>query len=107
MDVVISDHARFEIVRRQLSEEMVRSVAQNPPQVVKLNKIRKICQNRYYDPAEGKEMLLRVICQERHSMLLVITAYRSAKIDNYRAKEDQYESDLRLRYRYLKSFIPG
>ncbi len=38
MDVVISDHARFEIVRRQLSEEVVRNVAQNPQQVVELKK---------------------------------------------------------------------
>lgn len=87
MDIVISDHARFEIVRRQLSEEMVRSVAQNPQQVVKLNKIRKICQNRYYDSAEGKEIILRVICEERRNRLFVITAYRTSKIDKYWAKE--------------------
>ncbi|MBI2328344.1 MAG: hypothetical protein HYU85_01640, partial [Chloroflexi bacterium] len=61
MDVVISDHARFEIVRRQLSEEAVRNVAENPQQVVKLKKERKVYQSRYYDPTEDKEMILRVI----------------------------------------------
>ncbi len=76
MDVVISDHARFEIVRRQLSEEVVRSVAQNPQQVVKLKKERKVYQSKYYDSVEGREILLRVICEERHNLLFVVTVYR-------------------------------
>ncbi len=83
MDVVISDHARFEIVRRQLSEEAVRSVAENPQQVVKLRKERKVCQSKYYDSTEGREMLLRVICEERHNLLFVVTAYRTSKIEKY------------------------
>lgn len=94
MDVVISDHARFEIVRRQLSEEAIRSVAQNPQQVVKLKKGRKVCQSKYHDLAEGKEMLLRVITEERNALLFVVTAYRTSKIDKYWQKESQYESNL-------------
>jgi len=88
MDVVISDHARFEIVRRQLSEEVVTSVAQNPEQVVELRKGRKVCQSKYYDSVEGREMLLRVICEERHNLLFVVTVYRTSKIDKYWGKED-------------------
>ena len=87
MDVVISDHARFEILRRQLSDEIVRSVVQNPQQVVELKKERRICQSKYYDSTEGREMLLRVICEERRNLLFVITAYRTSKIDKYWAKE--------------------
>ncbi|MBA7640525.1 hypothetical protein ES703_48192 [subsurface metagenome] len=87
MDVVISDHAQFEIARRQLSEEEVRSVAQNPQQVVKLEKERKVCQSKYYDPDTGREMLLRVICEERHNLLFVITSYKTSRIDKYWDKE--------------------
>ena len=87
MDVVISDHALFEVVRRQLSEEVVRGVAQNPQQVVRLKKERKVCQSKYYDSAEDKEMILRVICEERRNLLFVITAYRTSRIDKYWAKE--------------------
>ena len=86
MDIVISDHARFEIAHRQLSEEVVRSIAQNPQQVVRLRKGRKACQSKYY--AEGREMLLRVICEERHDLLFVVTVYRTSKIDKYWGKED-------------------
>lgn len=87
MDIVISDHARFEIARRKLSEEMVRTIAQNPQQVIKLRKERKVCQSKYFNSTEGREMLLRVICEERHNMLFVITAYRASRIDKYWAKE--------------------
>ena len=83
MDVVISDHARFQLARRQLLEETVRNVAQNPQQVVQLRKERKICQSKYYDSVEGKEMLLRVICEERHNQRYVVTAYRTSRIDKY------------------------
>jgi len=88
MRILISDHAHFEIERRQLSEEMVRNVVQNPEQVVKLKKERKIYQSKYHDSAEAKDMILRVICEERHNLLFVITAYRTSKIDKYWATED-------------------
>jgi len=32
MDIVFSEHARFEMTRRQLSEELVKRVAENPQQ---------------------------------------------------------------------------
>ncbi len=87
MDVVISDHARFEIIRRQLPEEVVKSIAQTPQQVVKLKKERKVHQSKYYDSTVDRDMLLRVICEERHDLLFVVTVYRTSKIDKYWEKE--------------------
>jgi hypothetical protein len=87
VDIVISDHARFEMARRQLSEEMVKSVAQNPQQIVKLKKERRVYQNKYYDSSEDKEMLLRVICEERHNLLFVVTVYKTSKVEKYWSKE--------------------
>lgn len=87
MDIVLSDHVRFEIVRRQLSEEMVRGVAQSPEQTLRLNKKREICQSKYYDSIVDREMLLRVVCEERGNMLFVVTAYKTSKIDRYWIKE--------------------
>ncbi len=87
MDIVFSDHARFEIVRRQLSEEAVRNVAENPQQVIKLEKERKVCQSKYYDSTMDREMLLRVICEQRLNTLFVVTAYRTSRIDKYWKKE--------------------
>ena len=87
MNVIISDHARFEITRRQLSEELVIGIAQNPQQVVQLKKERRVCQSKYYDSTQDREMLLRVICEERHNQLFVVTAYRTSKIDKYWQEE--------------------
>ena len=87
MDIVISDHAKFEMLRRQLSEETVKNVAQNPQQVVKLSKERRVCQSKDYDSNEGKEMLVRVVCEKRNDLLFVVTAYRTSKIDKYWEKE--------------------
>jgi hypothetical protein len=66
---------------------MVKSVAQNPQQIVKLKKERRVYQNKYYDSSEDKEMLLRVICEERHNLLFVVTVYKTSKVEKYWSKE--------------------
>ena len=83
MNVVISEHARFEIIRRCISEEMVVNVTQDPQQVVELGTRRAVCQSKYYDPAEGREMLLRVIREERHDAIFVVTVYKTSKVEKY------------------------
>ncbi|MBI4286393.1 MAG: DUF4258 domain-containing protein [Chloroflexi bacterium] len=88
MKIIISDHARFEMARRHLREELVGSVAQNPQQVVKVEHGRKVHQSKYYDSSEGREMLLIVICQESPGQLFVVTAYRTSRIDKYWQKEE-------------------
>ena len=87
MKILIINHAQLEIVRRQLSSEAVINVVQNPQQVIEVEKGRKVYQNKYYAIDNDKEMLLRVICEESPSQILVITAYRTAKIDKYWVKE--------------------
>jgi hypothetical protein len=86
MDVKITDHAQFEIDRRQLSEEMIIDVVLGPEQVMELQKGRRIYQSKYLDWHMKKEMLLRVVCEERNNLLLIITAYRTSKIDKYWVK---------------------
>ena len=88
MDVIITEHARSEMTRRQLSDELVTGVAQDPQQSVALRGGRRVCQSRYSDSSHGKEMLLRVICEERAGQLLVVTAYRTSRISKY--WEDKY-----------------
>jgi len=83
VDVVISEHARFEMVRRQISEEVVIGAIQHPQQIVELGKRRIVCQNKYYDSIEGEEMLLRVICEKSHDMSFVVTSYKTSKVEKY------------------------
>jgi hypothetical protein len=81
--LVISEHARFEMARRRISDEAVREVALLPQQVVSSQKGRRIHQSRLIDPAEEKEMLLRVVVEERRGELLVVTAYKTSKVEKY------------------------
>jgi len=37
---------------------------------------------------EGKEMLLRVICEKRHGAFFIVTAYKTSKVDKYWKKGD-------------------
>ncbi len=87
--IVISDHARFEMERRQIAEESVRQVALAPEQVVPSGTGRTIRQSRITDEASGKRMLLRVVTEERAGHLFVVTAYRTSKLSKYWQPEDR------------------
>ncbi|MFQ5924812.1 MAG: DUF4258 domain-containing protein [Dehalococcoidia bacterium] len=81
--LVITEHAWFEMNRRQVSEDHVRSVAENPQQTLTIGGGRVVHQSRYFDPAEAREMLLRVVAEEREDDFYVITVYKTSKIDKY------------------------
>lgn len=83
MDIVITNHAKFEAQRRQVDLELVSDTARNPQQKVPSQKNRIICQRKYYDKIGGKEMLLRVITEQSGTMIKVISVYRTSKVDKY------------------------
>ena len=82
-DVVISDHAAFQIVRRCIALEVVRKVAQSPQQVVRSRKGKMICQSLDVDRLSGKTYLIRVVVERRADSLYVLTVYRTSKIEKY------------------------
>lgn len=86
MNIVITEHARFEANRRNISEELIKSVIKNPKQKLPSKKGRVILQNRYLDEMEGKEMLLRVIGIESAEEFKVVTVYKTSKINKYWTK---------------------
>lgn len=83
MKIVIKEHASFEAERREISEELIKSVVQNPQQKIPSKKGRIIVQNKYYDKMENKEMLIRVIGTETSEKFDVITAYKTSKVSKY------------------------
>jgi hypothetical protein len=70
----LTEHARFEATRRNISDEDIASVVSAPQQRLPSSKGRVILQSKYYDAGEGKEMLL---------MFNIVTVYKSSKIDKY------------------------
>ena len=61
MNILITEHAEFEMQRRQIPLNLVQRVVEDPQQIVPSRKGRLIHQSRFFDEQEGKEMLLRVI----------------------------------------------
>ena len=94
MELVITDHARFEARRRHIDLELALSIIQNPQQKIPSKKDRVVFQGRYHDTIENKEMLLRAIVEPSGDTIKVISLYKTSKIDKYWIREENYESYL-------------
>jgi response regulator of citrate/malate metabolism len=94
MRFVITKHAKFEADRRNISEALIKSTIEKAQQKIPSKKERIIFQQKYYDKIEGKEMLLRVIGKEAAGKFVVITAYKTSKIEKYWLKESENEGDI-------------
>ena len=83
MNIIITEHAKFEASRRNIPEELIRSVIENPQQKLPSQKGRVIVQSKYNDEEEDKEMILRVIGVASSEDFKVITVYKTSKINKY------------------------
>ena len=81
--LIISAHARREMERREIAEDMVREVALAPQQVTSSREGRAIHQSIVSDPETGKLMLLRVIVVQRQEDIFVLTTYMTSKVEKY------------------------
>jgi len=87
MEVIITDHARFELQRRGIEEADVITVVNQPQQRISSMKGRLVLQSKFFDKTERKEMILRVVGKESVEGFVVITAYKTSKIAKYWVKE--------------------
>jgi hypothetical protein len=81
--IQFTDHAKFEMKRRRIKEKIVEEIVRNPAQVIDLKEGRCICQARYFNGFEQKEMLLRIVIEETIREINVITAYKTSKFHKY------------------------
>lgn len=85
---VLSAHARWEMDRRGLSEDTVRSILAAPGQRWQIRPGRDILQSQFVMGDPPKTYLVRVIVEVRPGAALVVTAYRTSKVSKYwRAEE--------------------
>lgn len=78
--VPLSNHAKFEMQRRGVSEAEVEAVFREPGQKIKLASGREIWQNKI--EKEGKVYVVRIIVETVPTMKIV-TIYRSSKVKKY------------------------
>ncbi|MDY7047998.1 MAG: DUF4258 domain-containing protein [Microcystis panniformis WG22] len=84
-EYILKDHVLQEMEKRDIPPELVKSVLNNPEQIVSGYNNRKVYQSRL-DFGDGKEYLLRLIVESDREPIEVITAYRTSKINKYWGK---------------------
>lgn len=78
----LSDHALFQLQRRGLSRDIVDRVVRKPEQVETVREGRVVMQSRYSH--SGKQTyLVRVLVDIDRAPPVVVTAYRTSKLDKY------------------------
>lgn len=86
-EYVFTDHARFELSRRGLSEERIRKVIETPEQRWEVRPGRHVLQCRVQMDEPPKAYVIRVFVDVDRNPNEVVTAYRTAKVDKYWRQE--------------------
>jgi Domain of unknown function (DUF4258) len=81
MEYRFSRHAQTEMERRKISVDLVESVLDNPQQTISEKEGRKAYQSKI--DVGCKVFLLRVIVADDVEPAVVITVYKTSKIDKY------------------------
>lgn len=84
MDFLLTDHARQEALRRQIPLEWIEAAMIHPEQVAIGANGRRVHQSRVV--AEGKAYLVRLIVEDWRQPPVVVTVYRTSKIEKYWSK---------------------
>ena len=79
----ITDHARDEMVRRQITEEDVAKVLAAPEQTETIREGREVHQSRLQSGEPPKTYLLRVFVDIDRTPAEVVTVYRTSKVAKY------------------------
>ena len=82
MNYTLSRHAREELALRQIPPDLLASVLQQPQQVVPERGTKKAYQSQV-DFGDGRKFLLRVIVDDAIDPAVVVTVYRTSKINKY------------------------
>ena len=80
-NVVFSDHARKEMLRRNITQLQIEEVLQSSEQIISVNEERSIYQSRL--ELNQKQYLLKVVGDIRGDLLTVVTIYKTSKVKKY------------------------
>ena len=82
MKALVSRHAQEEMVRRQIPRQWLDSVLESAEQRVPEPGGKEILQSRF-TPGDGKMYLLRAVLATDKEPPVVVTVYRTSKIEKY------------------------
>lgn len=81
MEYVLTDHAASEAQRRLIPLTLIESTADRPEKILPGTNNRKVFQSRIV--ADGKAYLVRLIVEDWHQPPVIVTVYRTSKIEKY------------------------
>lgn len=79
-------HAVERMLERELDSSLVLDIAENPQQLLEEEEV-KIAQRRYFDGEARKEYLIRVFFKEQEGEKIIVSAYRTSKVQKYWKEE--------------------
>jgi hypothetical protein len=85
MNYRLCDHAEEELNRRSVPRRLLDDLMSAPQQLVPASGGRKAYQSRFHLD-DGRIMLLRAIVDDREDPPVVVTVYRTSKIEKYWSK---------------------
>ena len=82
-DYLISDHAREQMQRRQIPQEIVDNVVSLPGQVIDVHPGREVRQSLVAMGKSSRKFLIRIIVDTDRDTHEIVTVYRTSKISKY------------------------
>lgn len=83
MNYRLTEHAKKEMVRRQISIDDIAKVLAAPEQTETVRQGRSVCQSRIEAGKPPKRYLLRVFVDTDRQPAEIVTVYRTSKITKY------------------------
>lgn len=80
-DYTITDHGKFELEQRGISEEVLATLLKNPGQRMSVRQGREVFQNII--DVYGKKYLIRIFVDIDRNPIEVVTGYKTSKIEKY------------------------
>ena len=82
MKIQYSEHARERIRSRNLTTDQIKEAIKNPDEKFQ-NEIGNVVHKVLKDDESRKEYLLRIFYKEEEGRILIISAYKTSKIEKY------------------------
>ncbi len=76
-------HAVRGLAAREIDRAEAEATVAQPDSVAPGQSPRQVFQRRYFDRTLDREMLLRVVVEDRPSELVIVTAYKTSRFDKY------------------------
>ncbi len=79
----IPPHTLRNFREREIASEEVERTLENPEDIVPGYEGRQVYMRRYFDLILNQEMLLRVVIEETETERVVVTVYKTSRINRY------------------------